>query len=81
MNQFQLSGAKRVRIEVTTMDDVTYELELQGPDSTANLKVEHHTSTGPDASGLGMETTPTGCATVKLEAFGKLAKSERRQAS
>lgn len=70
--------AARVRIEITTNDGITYEVELANCDK-ANLDIERD-STEDINTGLFLERFPLESGEVKLTAHGRIVKTERRQA-
>lgn len=81
MARLMMSVVERIRVEMV-IDGVTYEAELTQTDdggASARLDIEHEFRRRPDPTETWWEHTPTGNVTVKLEAFGKLVKSERRQ--
>lgn len=69
--------AARVRIEVTTYDGVTYEVELENCDK-ADLGMERDSTESINA-GLFMERFPLESGQIKLTAHGRFVKTERRQ--
>jgi len=69
--------ADLVRV-VLVREGVTYEVEL-GPGSTVELNMEFDSREVPTTT-LWRQEELTGYATVKLEAHGKLVKSDRRPA-
>lgn len=76
--------AKLVRITLVSDDGVTYEVELAGADTSgmdelvAGLDLEFESREVPSST-LWRQQVSTGYATVKLEAYGKIVKSERRK--
>lgn len=70
--------AKRVRIEITTNDGVTYEVELENC-RKADLGIEPDSTEGIN-TGQFMERFQLESGKVKLTAHGRIVKAERRQA-
>jgi hypothetical protein len=81
-----IQKAERVRIEMTLAGGTVYEIELTNADElvlgmgelSAELSFEVDTVRRPDDLGAAWTELPTGNATVKLQAHGKLIKTERR---
>jgi len=70
--------AARVRVEVTTNDGVTYEIELENCDKTA-IGIDMDVSEPFTTDGVSMQRVGLDSGQLKLTAHGRFVKTERRQ--
>lgn len=79
MSELDLDGryAARVRIEITTNDGITYEVELKNCDKS-ELRMEPDVTEVPSDT-MSLAMVGTGSAEVRLTAHGRIVKAERRQ--
>lgn len=79
MSQLDMDGryAARVRIEITTNDGITYEVELENC-GKADLGMERDVTDVPSDT-MWRTMVDTGSAEVRLTAHGRIVKAEGRQ--
>lgn len=75
MADLEVHNPTKVRAELV-FDGITYELELSGGEASLGIDVD---SAVVPSDKPWVVREPTGWATIRLTAFGKLVKSERRQ--